>query len=46
VAGVHYASDTEAGLALGDLLFTELEATDKFRTDLLTATKLDKIESR
>jgi acid phosphatase (class A) len=26
VAGVHYASDTEAGLALGDLLFTENEA--------------------
>jgi acid phosphatase (class A) len=43
VAGVHYASDTEAGLTLGDLLFTELEATDKFKDDLSKAAELDKI---
>jgi membrane-associated phospholipid phosphatase len=28
VAGVHYASDAEAGTALGDLLFTGLEKTN------------------
>jgi acid phosphatase (class A) len=46
VAGVHYASDTEAGLNLGDLLFTELEASDKFKSDLSTAAQLDKIASK
>jgi len=46
VAGVHYASDTEFGLALGDLLFTELEKADKFKTDLSKAADLDKITSK
>ncbi len=41
VAGVHYASDTEAGLTLGDLLFAELKATDKFKQDLSAAAALD-----
>src|ERR1700683_5336171 len=34
VAGVHYTSDTEAGLALGDLVFTQLEAKNEFQRDL------------
>ena len=43
VAGVHYASDTEAGLALGDLLFTELETKSQFQKDLATAVANDHI---
>lgn len=43
VAGVHYASDTEAGLALGDLLFSELEANAKFQSAFLDAARQDKI---
>jgi len=43
VAGVHYASDTEAGLALGDLLYLELVATNGFQKDLSTATQTDHI---
>ncbi len=46
VAGVNYTSDTEAGLTLGDLLFTELEANDKFKNDLSTAETLDKISTK
>jgi acid phosphatase (class A) len=46
VAGVHYASDTEAGLALGDLLFTEIEAKTKFRKDLAAAVESDHIPVR
>lgn len=41
VAAVHYASDTEAGLTLGDLLFTELEAKSKFLQDLSAAAAED-----
>jgi acid phosphatase (class A) len=43
VAGVHYTSDTEAGIALGDLLFTELESTPKFKSDLTAAAAKDNI---
>jgi acid phosphatase (class A) len=42
VAGVHYASATEAGLALGDLLFMELETKSKFQSDLASATAKDR----
>jgi NAD(P)H dehydrogenase (quinone) len=37
VAGVHYTSDTEAGLALGDLLFAQLETKTEFQKDLTAA---------
>jgi acid phosphatase (class A) len=46
VAGVHYASDTEAGLALGDLLFTELKSKSAFEKDLTTAAEKDKTPGR
>jgi len=41
VAGVHYTSDTEAGLALGDLLFTQLETKAEFQKDLSAAAAKD-----
>lgn len=34
VAGVHYASDTEAGLALGDLQLAQIETQPRFQTHL------------
>ena len=43
VAGVHYASDTEAGENLGDLIFQELEAIPKFKQDLKAAAQQDNI---
>jgi acid phosphatase (class A) len=43
VAGVHYTSDTEEGLMLGDLIFTELEANAKFTADLAAAADQDGI---
>ena len=43
VAGVHYATDTEAGLALGDLIFTELEEQPQFQSDLAAAASKDQI---
>ena len=43
VAGVHYASDTEAGLTLGDLLFDEIESKTAFQKDLATAVANDHI---
>ena len=43
VAGVHYASDTEAGLALGDLLFMQLETESVFQKDLTAAAAADQI---
>jgi len=43
VAGVHYTSDTEAGQALGDLMFKQLEANPKFRHDLAAAAQADNI---
>ena len=43
VAGVHYTSDTEAGLALGDLLFTELETRPGFQNDLTAAAAKDQV---
>lgn len=46
VAGVHYVSDTEAGLALGDLLFTELETKSVFQGDLAKAVANDHIAVR
>jgi acid phosphatase (class A) len=46
VAGVHYASDTEAGLTLGDLLFTELKSKGAFEKDLAKAAEKDKTPGR
>lgn len=43
VAGVHYASDTEAGLALGDLLLTEIEAQPRFQKDMDAAVAKDQL---
>jgi acid phosphatase (class A) len=43
LAGVHYPSDTEAGILLGDLLYTELESKSEFRKDLATAVTKDQI---
>jgi acid phosphatase (class A) len=43
VAGVHYTSDTEAGLALGDLLFAQLETKTEFQKDLSTAATKDQL---
>jgi acid phosphatase (class A) len=43
VAGVHYASDTEAGENLGDLIFAQLEASPKFKADLAAAAQKDGI---
>jgi acid phosphatase (class A) len=45
IAGVHYATDTEAGIALGDLVFGELEANLKFKGDLSAAAAKDRIPS-
>jgi acid phosphatase (class A) len=46
VAGVHYASDTEAGIDLGDLLFTQLETKPEFENDLTAAGKKDQISPK
>ena len=46
VAGVHYASDTEAGLALGDLLYTEIAAKNSLQKDLSAAAQTDRIASK
>jgi len=46
IAGVHYASDTEAGLGLGDLLFTELETKSAFQKDLATAVANDHLPAK
>jgi acid phosphatase (class A) len=46
VAGVHYASDTEAGLALGDLLFAQIEAQPQFQKDLREAAEKDQLVAR
>jgi acid phosphatase (class A) len=46
VAGVHYASDTEAGLALGDLLFTEIEAQPRFQKDMDAAVTKDQLPEK
>ena len=43
VAGVHYASDTEAGENLGDLIFAQLEASAQFKQDLAAAAQKDGI---
>ena len=43
VAGVHYTSDTEAGLALGDLLFAQLETKTEFQKDLTAAAARDRL---
>ena len=43
VAGAHYASDTEAGQNLGDLVFGQLEANSKFKQDLAAAAQKDGI---
>lgn len=44
-AGVHYASDTEAGQKLGDLIFKELEANPKFKRDLAAAAQKDNLRA-
>ncbi len=46
VAGVHYTSDTEAGIALGDLLFTQLETEPEFENDLTAAATKDRIPQK
>lgn len=46
VAGVHYASDTEAGLTLGDLVFNELKKKGAFEKDLTAAAAKDKTPGR
>ncbi len=43
VAGVHYTSDTEYGIELGDLVFRELEANVRFESDLEAAAQADRI---
>jgi hypothetical protein len=43
VAGAHYASDTEFGEKLGDLIFEQLEASAKFKRDLADAAQKDGI---
>jgi acid phosphatase (class A) len=43
VAGVHYASDTEAGENLGDLIFAQLETNTQFKQDLAAAAQKDGI---
>ncbi len=43
VAGVHYASDTEFGQILGDMIFDQLEANAKFKQDLAAAAAKDGI---
>lgn len=43
VAGVHYTSDTEAGLNLGAMIYKELMASVTFRCDLKSASKADGI---
>jgi acid phosphatase (class A) len=43
VAGVHYVSDMEAGIVLGDLLFTQLENKPEFENDLTAADTKDQI---
>jgi len=46
IAGVHYTSDTLAGIALGDLIFTELQAKPKFRHELSAAAEKDGIPTK
>src|SRR6266403_1818264 len=43
LAVVHYTSDTEAGLALGDLLFAQLETKTEFQKDLTAAATKDQL---
>src|ERR1700678_1389436 len=43
VAGVHYTSDTEAGLGLGDLVFAQIEAQPRFQKDLRDAATEDQL---
>jgi acid phosphatase (class A) len=45
-AGVHYASDTEAGENLGDLIFDQLEASAQFKQDLAAAAQKDAIPQK
>ena len=46
IAGVHYTSDTEYGLNLGDLVFQQLEANPNFPSDLAKAAHEDKIPTQ
>ena len=43
VSGVHYTSDVKEGMDLGDLLFTQLEASHRFKDALTAAAKADHI---
>jgi acid phosphatase (class A) len=46
VAGVHYASDTEAGINLGDLIFTQIASKREFQKDLAAAVARDPLPAR
>jgi acid phosphatase (class A) len=46
VAGVHYTSDTEAGLALGDLVFAQIETKPRFQNDLKEAAAKDQLPAK
>jgi len=46
IAGVHYASDTEAGENLGDLIFAQLEANAQFKQDLAAGAQKDGISQK
>jgi hypothetical protein len=46
VAGVNYASHTESGLILGDLVFNELKKKGAFEKDLMAAAVKDKTPGR
>jgi acid phosphatase (class A) len=46
VASVHYTSDTLAGIALGDLIFTELQSKSKFRQELSAAAERDGVPTK
>jgi acid phosphatase (class A) len=46
IAGVHYNTDTLAGIALGDLIFNQLQAKAKFRHELSAAAEKDGIPTK
>jgi acid phosphatase (class A) len=46
IAGVHYTSDTEAGLHLGDLVFEALSSQEKFKNDFQRAITADHLNQK
>ena len=46
IAGVHYTSDTETGLHLGDLVFEALSSQEKFKSDFQRVITADHLNSR